>query len=107
MERPPPHRGEMHPDGDELVLLLSGEATLVHEANGEGNEERVALHVGQAVIMPQGVWHRFEFDAPVTMLTATPGPNAAHRPVDGSPTVVGPHPSTRAVAHSCIARSVN
>src|SRR6478609_5939608 len=27
MERPPPHLGERHPDGDELVILVGGEAT--------------------------------------------------------------------------------
>src|SRR4249919_2623004 len=63
MERPPPHRGERHPDGDELVIVVSGAPTLVHEAAGE--EDRMPLRVGQAVIVPQGVWHRFEFDEPV------------------------------------------
>ena len=29
MDHPPPHRGELHPDGDELLYLVSGRVEVV------------------------------------------------------------------------------
>jgi mannose-6-phosphate isomerase-like protein (cupin superfamily) len=79
MDRPPPHAGERHPDGDELLYLIAGNATVVIE-HPEG-EERVALEAGDACIVPRGLWHRVLFDAPVRLLYATPGPNKEWRPL--------------------------
>lgn len=79
MDRPPPHRGERHPDGDELVIIIDGTPTFVHET--DAGEEHIELRAGQAVRVPQGIWHRFDFDQRVTMVTITPGPNHEHRPL--------------------------
>jgi mannose-6-phosphate isomerase-like protein (cupin superfamily) len=79
MDRPPPHAGERHPDGDELLYLVAGSATVVIERS-EG-EERVALAAGDACIVPRGHWHRVLFDREVTLLYATPGPNTERRPL--------------------------
>jgi mannose-6-phosphate isomerase-like protein (cupin superfamily) len=52
----PPHGGEMHPDGDELLYLVSGAVTVTLELSG-GNTQ-VDLGAGDAIVVPQGVWHR-------------------------------------------------
>jgi mannose-6-phosphate isomerase-like protein (cupin superfamily) len=79
MDRPPPHAGEMHPDGDELLYLIAGRATVLVE-RPEG-DERVALAPGDACIVPRGHWHRVLFDAQVALLYATPGPSIERRPL--------------------------
>jgi mannose-6-phosphate isomerase-like protein (cupin superfamily) len=79
MDRPPPHAGERHLDGDELLYLVAGSATVAIERD-EG-EERVALAAGDACIVPRGLWHRVLFDRRVTLLYATPGPNNERRPL--------------------------
>lgn len=79
MDRPPPHAGERHLDGDELLYLLVGAATVSIE-RPEG-EERVPLAAGDACLVPRGLWHRVLFDAPIRLLYATPGPNTERRPI--------------------------
>ena len=79
MDRPPPHAGERHPDGDELLHLIEGNATVLIEWP-EG-EERIALAAGDSCIVPRGLWHRVLFDAPIRLLFATPGPNKEWRPL--------------------------
>src|SRR5262249_59496751 len=56
MSHDPPHRGEMHPDGDELLYLVSGRVDVVLE--DDGREARVGLEPGQAFVVPRRVWHR-------------------------------------------------
>jgi mannose-6-phosphate isomerase-like protein (cupin superfamily) len=74
-----PHGGEMHPDGDEVLFLLSGDVSVVLE---EGGSERVlALHPGQAVVVPRGVWHRVVLKERSQILHITPGPGGEHRPL--------------------------
>ena len=81
MDRPPPHAGERHRDGDELLYLIQGEATVLLE-RPEG-EERVELTAGKALVVPRGVWHRVIPRGEVTLLYATPGPNNDHRALPG------------------------
>lgn len=47
---------EMHPAGDEVVLCLEGELTLVQELDA-GRIERTSLRPGGYAINPAGVWH--------------------------------------------------
>lgn len=78
MTRSAPHGGEMHPDGDELLYLLSGRVTAVLEEDGE---ERVTeLEPGQAFVVPRGTWHRVLIREPSQILFVTPGPGGEHRP---------------------------
>ena len=78
MTRRPPHDGEMHPDGDEFVILLSGRARLSIDSATEPLE----LAPGDACIIPKGEWHRFDFSEPVRLIYITPGPNGEHRPLN-------------------------
>lgn len=62
---------EMHPDADEFVYLLSGEATL-HLDQREG-VRIIALSGAGAVIVPRGVWHTAKISVPCRMLHITRG----------------------------------
>jgi mannose-6-phosphate isomerase-like protein (cupin superfamily) len=63
---------EQHPAGDELVMALSGSTTVVLSKNGV--EEKVVLKDGDLVVVPQGVWHRFENSQKLQVFTVTPQP---------------------------------
>lgn len=71
---------ERHPAGEELVLLLSGAATLVLEEAGQ--ERAVELtRAGCYVLVPANVWHTARTAVSTTMLFVTPGAGTEHRPV--------------------------
>jgi len=75
----PPHGGEMHPDGDELLYLVSGAVTVTLEL-ADGNID-VELGAGDAIVVPQGVWHQITSQEPGRLIHITPGPNGDARPV--------------------------
>ena len=77
LTRAPPHGGERHPDGDELLFLVSGRVTLHLEEDGE--ERLVDLGPGEAFIVPRGVWHRVVLSEPSQLVHITPGPRGDHR----------------------------
>ena len=63
---------ERHQNGDELVHILDGAATLtIMTADGRRSFE---MKAGMMIVVPQGHWHRFNAPARVTVLTATPQP---------------------------------
>ena len=63
---------ERHANGDELVQVLSGAATLTIMT--EEGPRAFALRAGMLIVVPQGHWHRFAAPDGVTVLTATPQP---------------------------------
>jgi len=63
---------ERHPQGDEFVQVLGGETTLIL-LNGNV-EQRNHLSSGQLLVIPKGVWHRFESPNGVKVMTITPKP---------------------------------
>lgn len=69
---------EMHPHGEEVLVMLSGDLTIVFEK--EGREENVRLKTGQALVVPRGTWHRAVVHAPGKMLGITYGRGTEHRP---------------------------
>jgi mannose-6-phosphate isomerase-like protein (cupin superfamily) len=73
-----PHGGEMHPDGDELLYVIDGRLRIVLEL--DGGERLVEAEAGQAVVVPQGTWHRFVPGVPGRIVNITPGPRGEHRP---------------------------
>jgi mannose-6-phosphate isomerase-like protein (cupin superfamily) len=81
----PPHNGEMHPDGDELLYLISGRVEVVLEEGGTrevvGTETRHAMEPGDALVVPRGRWHRLESDVTYRLVHLTPGPGDGHRPL--------------------------
>lgn len=77
MAESPPHGGEVHPDGDELVCVLEG-AVRVHIEHPI--DDSVLVRSGEAVVIPRSVWHRLEAIEPSRLLTASPGPNSKTSP---------------------------
>ena len=53
---------EIHPQADELLLVVSGALDVVLE--GDDAERTVPLEAGQAAIVPRGVWHRLVMRRP-------------------------------------------
>lgn len=73
-----PHGGEMHPDGDEVLYLISGHVRVVFE------DEELAdmdLRPGDGLVVPKGVWHRVDILEPCRIVYATPGPGGEYRPL--------------------------
>jgi mannose-6-phosphate isomerase-like protein (cupin superfamily) len=79
LTRNPPHAGEMHPGGDELIFLISGRLDLIAEE--DGGETVTPMGAGQAVVIPKGVWHRLDIKEPCQLVVMTPGPESRHRPL--------------------------
>ncbi|HAM01175.1 MAG TPA: cupin domain-containing protein [Acidimicrobiaceae bacterium] len=69
---------ERHPAGEEVVVHLSGRATLIREVDGQ--EVRVEMRAGQATINPRGAWHTVDVHEPGQALFITPGLGTEHRP---------------------------
>jgi mannose-6-phosphate isomerase-like protein (cupin superfamily) len=63
---------ERHPQGDEIVQIVSGETTL-RLITAEGRET-LALTAGMVVVVPKNTWHQFEAPDGVAVMTATPQP---------------------------------
>lgn len=74
---PWPH-WEMHPNGSELVVCLSGRSGLIQQRDGE--TLTVELAPGQAIVNPPGTWHIAEPHETTTMLFITAGRGTVHRP---------------------------
>jgi mannose-6-phosphate isomerase-like protein (cupin superfamily) len=63
---------ERHPNGEEIVLALEGTTTIV--LLKDAGPERVFLAERDLVVVPAGVWHRFENSERLQVLTVTPQP---------------------------------
>ncbi len=70
-------RAEMHPEGDEILFLVSGEMDLILDSGV--NERRIEFRAGNAVIVPQGVWHTADVIAEGDLLAITRGAGTQHR----------------------------
>jgi mannose-6-phosphate isomerase-like protein (cupin superfamily) len=70
---------EMHPDGGEVLYLLSGAVEVVlQEKDGE---RAVELSARRAFIVPRGTWHRLAVRMPSEFVFITPGKGTKHRPL--------------------------
>lgn len=69
---------EMHPKGDEVVVLLSGRASFVLETD-KGEETIDVTKAGEYVVVPKGTWHTARTAEPTTMLFVTPGEDTQHK----------------------------
>lgn len=70
---------ELHPAGEEVVVLISGTADFVLEL--DGREQRVTLKApGDFIRVPRGVWHTARTSTACKMLFVTPGAGTQNRP---------------------------
>lgn len=69
---------EMHPAGDEVLLMLEGKATFLLDLS-DGVRE-IALAAGRLVVVPRGVWHTAKVSVPARLLAITAGHGTQHRP---------------------------
>ncbi|WP_111655336.1 cupin domain-containing protein [Isoalcanivorax indicus] len=71
---------ERHPAGEELVLLLSGVATMVLDESDQEREVQLSTP-GDFVLVPRNIWHTARTQVKTTMLFLTPGEGTEHREV--------------------------
>ena len=72
---PSPHNGEMHPDGDEILLVTSGRIRISFDSG----TEPLDLVSGQACIVHKGEWHKIDCIADSQFVHITPGPRGEAR----------------------------
>jgi mannose-6-phosphate isomerase-like protein (cupin superfamily) len=75
-----PHDGERHPDGDEVLYLVSGRVRIVFF---DSDDPDIDVMPGDGLIVPKGVWHRVDILEPSQIVYLTPGPNNEYRPLPG------------------------
>lgn len=72
---------EVHPAGDEVVIVLSGRARFIQDLDGV--HHTVEVGPGEVLINPAGVPHTADVIEPFTALYITPGPGTEHRERSG------------------------
>jgi quercetin dioxygenase-like cupin family protein len=78
MSHDAPHRGEVHPDGDEILYVISGRLRVTSDSEPNAPIE---LGPGDACIVPKGEWHLVNVLEKTQLIHITPGPNGNHRPL--------------------------
>ena len=73
-----PHRGEIHPDGDEILCVISGKLRVTGES---APDAPIELGPGNACIVPKGEWHLVNVLEKTHFIHLTPGPHGEHRPL--------------------------
>lgn len=73
---------EMHPAGDEVLVLMSGRAIVVLE-EADGTRE-IAVAAGETAIVPRGCWHRIKVVEPGRMVFMTAGDGTEHKPLEAT-----------------------
>jgi uncharacterized RmlC-like cupin family protein len=77
-----PHGGEMHPDGDEVLYLISARVKIVFL---DTDEDDIEVGPGDGLVVPKGTWHRVDIIEPSQIVYLTPGPNNQFRPAPNAP----------------------
>ncbi len=71
---------EMHPKGDEVLVMLDGRLELRIERDGQ--ESRVEMGPGATCVVPAGAWHTARVLQPGRLLGITYGEGTSHRPLE-------------------------
>jgi mannose-6-phosphate isomerase-like protein (cupin superfamily) len=80
---------ERHLEGDELVQVVDGSATL-EIVNADEPPQSIVVRAGMLAVVPRGAWHRFHYPDGVTLLTVTPGSSEYVRADVDDPRAVEP-----------------
>ena len=75
-----PAEWEMHPHGEELLLLLSGALDVTLDL--PDGERTVELTTGRACVVPRSVWHRITMRQPSDLVFVTSPKGTQLRAVD-------------------------
>ena len=86
----PPHDGEMHPNGDELLFVMSGRFDVTLELDAGHHD--VELRAGEGLVVPRGVWHLVSVRNRGGSCTSRPG-GGEHRPWRGGSDGAAPGPA--------------
>lgn len=70
---------EIHPHGDEIVMLLSGSATFILDVDGEKQHVHLS-RAGEYAIIPRNTWHTAHVVDMARVLFITPGEGTRHKP---------------------------
>jgi quercetin dioxygenase-like cupin family protein len=73
---------EMHPKGEEIVMLLSGDIDFIFET--PDGEQAHRTGPGEVIVVPRGTWHRATVRKPGRMLFLTFGEGTRHKPLNPS-----------------------
>lgn len=73
-----PHNGEVHPDGDEILYVISGRLRVIGDSDPAA---AIDLGPGEACIVRKDEWHRVVTLEPSQLLHVTPGPRGDYRPL--------------------------
>lgn len=77
---------EIHPNGDEIVILLSGQVTFVFKLN-EGRETITLERLGDYTIVPKNTWHTAKTNQKSSALFITPGEGTENHNDPNSPSI--------------------
>ena len=69
---------EIHPEGDEVVVQLTGEMTLILDL--PDGPSRQLLKAGEAAVIPKGIWHTADVPSPCSALFITHGRGTENKP---------------------------
>ncbi|NQZ89526.1 MAG: cupin domain-containing protein [Colwellia sp.] len=76
METDPPHGGEVHFDGDEIIHVISGVLKVVSDSNPN---ESLRLSAGDSCIIKKAEWHKIYVIEKAKLIYITPAKNNDHR----------------------------
>ncbi len=71
---------EMHPGGDEVLVVLEGALGMIFEYP-DGRSERHDLAAGATLVIPRGAWHRAVGQKDARLLFITYGAGTRHKPI--------------------------
>lgn len=71
---------EIHPNGDEVIVLLGGKATFILDLP-DGHECTDLEEEGSVIIIPQNIWHTVKTKVKTKLLFITPGEGTRHKSV--------------------------
>lgn len=72
---------EIHPHGDEVVVLMSGEVSFILHMEERDTSVKLSEQ-GQYVIVPKGIWHTAKTDVKSKLLFITPGQATQHKMIE-------------------------
>lgn len=78
MDHDAPHGGEVHPDGDEILYVISGRLRVTGDSEPNA---AIELGPGEACIVRKDEWHRVSVLEKTQLIHITPGPSGNHRPL--------------------------